>query len=69
MFQFSSGLIQFPYIPVDLTGSVLEGETVYYACSNTNEVLNDGSGLGVFAVTCINQTLQPEIWPKCEAKV
>ena len=42
---------------------------MYYACKNESAVLNDGSGMGVYEAKCINSTIEPPTWPKCEIVV
>lgn len=53
----------------DLSGVVLEGDSVFYACQEKNATLNDGSGMGVYEAKCENGTLEPKTWPNCEIMV
>ncbi len=53
----------------DLSGVVLEDDSVFYACREKNATLNDGSGMGVYQAKCENGTLEPKTWPICEIMV
>ena len=57
------------YTPIDIRGSVLEGQVVNYACKNESAILNDGSGMGVYEAECINGTVGPTTWPACDIQV
>ena len=61
--------MRLPYVPADLSGDVLEGDSVFYACKEKNSTLNDGSGMGIYEAKCTNGTLEPQTWPNCETMV
>ena len=65
-----------PYIPINKKGSFPVGESVYYHCTGTDELLADNSGMAVYQLECKQddpdkppEFTSPTKWPKCEAKL
>ena len=63
-----------PYDPIDHTGKIAGGYSVFYQCSDPDMLLNDDSGRAVFELLCDikdpahPKTEDPNTWPKCVKK-
>ena len=64
-------LVLMPYDPIDHTGKIAGGYSVYYKCAEPDMLLDDNSGRAVFELLCdITDPAHPttedvNTWPKC----
>lgn len=64
-------LVLMPYDPIDHTGKIAGGYSVYYKCTEPDMLLDDDSGRAVFELLCdIKDPAHPttedvNTWPKC----
>lgn len=70
--ESGDGLMELmPYNPVDHSGQIMGGESVYYKCKDNSSLLNDNSGRAVFELLCnvsdptSPKTAEPSSWPTC----
>ena len=67
----SGHLVLMPYDPIDHTGKIEGGYSVYYKCAEPDMLLDDNSGRAVFELLCdIKDPAHPttedvSTWPKC----
>ena len=66
-------MVLLPYVPINKKKAFPVGESVYYSCDLTkDELLDDNSGMGVYALKCTQDGSEPSYtsptkWPKCVA--